>query len=44
MADETVPPMLCRHLAVCVKNNILIFGGESLNDEPLSCHACNLDV
>ena len=38
MADETVPSMLCRHLAVCVKNNILIFGGESLNYEPLSYH------
>ena len=38
MADETVPPMPSRHLAVRVKNNILIFGGESLNDEPLSYH------
>ena len=35
--DETVPQVRRNHMAVCVKNNILIFGGEDCDDVPFSC-------
>ena len=36
--DETVPQMRKDHMAVCVKNNILVFGGNNLHGQQFSCH------
>ena len=36
--DEAGPQMRCHHMAVCVKGNILVFGGKDLKEVCLSCH------
>ena len=34
---ETVPEVRQHNIAVCVKNNILVFGGADLEQGPFSC-------